>query len=94
MADNVKREKLLSPIGEAKWIYIHKPKSPYVDKKTGKSKGGPKYQISVVFDESDPAWGPWAKKITEKVRALPVHTRDDGQTEPKYFPIKKETVMF
>ena len=44
MVEKEKRERKLTPIGEAKWAHLDKPKAPY------QGKGEPKYQLDVIFD--------------------------------------------
>lgn len=80
-----KRERLVTPIGEAKWAHLHKPKAPF------EGKGEPKYQIDVYFDKDDPEWEVWAKNVAEKIRALPEQSdKRTGQKMQKQVPLKKE----
>lgn len=72
------RERLVSPIGEAKWAHIHQPKAPF--RENGQDKGEPKFQIDVVFEKTDPAWAAWAKAIMTRIRAM----------KAKNVPIKEE----
>lgn len=85
-----KKEKKLTPIGEAKWAHVHTPKAPFKDSH-GATKGDPKYQIDVVFDSKEPAWTTWAKDVMDKVRALPEQLdKHSGAPVPKQSPIKRE----
>jgi|GEM_PF-1920440 len=80
MSEKEKKERKVTPIGEAKWAYLDKPKPAFADPKTGKSKGEPKYQIDVVFDPKDPEWGAWGRNLSEAIKAM-------GGSQS---PIKKE----
>ena len=86
----MKKERLITPIGEAKWAHVQQPKAPFVDER-GQSKGEPKYQIDVVFEERDPAWKAWAGAVMEKIKALPVQkNKSTGEPIPKQAAIKRE----
>lgn len=89
MATTEKKQKLLTPIGEAKWTFLSTPKAPFKDK-YGREKGSPSYQISVTFEQADPKWGPWAKRIFDIVNALPVQADDMNRKLSKHLPFKKE----
>ncbi len=80
-----KKELLHTPIGEAKWVHVHKAKEPF------EGRGARKYQIDVVFDPEDPQWKDWAARIMGIVRALPeqIDKKTDRVLE-KQIPIKKE----
>lgn len=62
MVEKEKRERKLTPIGEAKWAHLDKPKAPY------QGKGEPKYQLDVIFDPTTPEWNKWAKSLVEAVK--------------------------
>ena len=79
MSGKEKKERKVTPIGEAKWVYLQTPKPAFTDPKTGKAKGEPKYQIDVVFDPKDPSWNAWAKNLSEAVKKVGTQS-----------PIKKE----
>jgi hypothetical protein len=85
-----KKPKLLTPIGEAKWAFVHKPSPPFKDPKSGQSKGNPCYRIDVVFDPEDPKWKVWAARVKALVLALPVQADVNGSPLPKHFPFKPE----
>lgn len=81
----IKRERMVTPIGEAKWAHLHIPKPPY------KGGGNPKYQIDVYFNKDDPEWSAWAKDVMDKIRLLPDQVdRRTGQKIPKQISIKRE----
>ena len=52
-----KIERLLTPVGEAKWAHVQEPKPGFTDK------DDPKYCIDVVFDTDDKEWTEWAKGV-------------------------------
>jgi hypothetical protein len=62
---NEKHERLLTPIGEARWAHVQEPKQPF------EGKGEAKYQIDVVFDPADTEWKQWGREITARVKASP-----------------------
>lgn len=80
MSETEKRERKITPTGLAKWACLITPKEAFVDKKTGKSKGDPKYCIDVVFDPNDPVWAAWAAALQQEIKKI-------GGTN---MPIKKE----
>ena len=83
-----KRERRVTPIGEAKWAHLQTPKQTIID---GKPKGDPKYQIDVVFAPTDPQWVAWAKDLTDAIKALPAQIdKKTGDTVKKQSPIKRE----
>lgn len=85
-----KKERKITPVGEAKWAHVHTPKAAFVDEH-GQTKGQPKYQIDVYFDSGDPEWEIWAKDIMDKIRAMPDHVdKGTGEKKPKQIPIKNE----
>lgn len=80
-----KHERLVTPVGIAKWAHVNKPKEGY--KKNDK----PKYQIDVVFHPDDPEWRAWAGGLMDKVKALPVQKDENtGETAKHKSPIKRE----
>ena len=59
-----KRERYVSPVGEAKWAHLHSPKAPF------QQGGQPRYQVDFVFDPNDPEAKAWAGGIeAERKRA-------------------------
>lgn len=76
------KERLVTPVGEAKWAHLTKPKPPF----KGDKEKGAKYQIDVVFDPADPAWKAWASDI--KVRSkkagknVPIRPELDADNQP------------
>jgi len=85
-----KKERKVTPVGEAKWAHVHEPKAPYRGA-NGIAKGDPKYQIDVVFDINGPEWGPWAQDIKAKLQALPQQiNKKTGEPMRKQTPIKRE----
>ncbi len=85
-----KRENILTPVGFAKWAHVQTPKQPFKDER-GVSKGDPKYQIDVVFSESDPEWAKFVAAIKRRMDALPQQV-DKKTQKPidKQDPIKFE----
>lgn len=85
-----KREYILTPVGFAKWAHVQSPKQPFKDER-GVSKGDPKYQIDVVFDEADPEWAKFVAAIKRRMDALPQQV-DKKTKKPidKQEPIKYE----
>ena len=59
-----KHERLLTPIGEARWAHVQEPKAAF------DGKGEAKYQIDVVFDPADPEWKKWGGEIGARVKAV------------------------
>lgn len=84
-----KKERKMTPIGEAKWSHVHFPKPAFVDEH-GNAKGTPKYQIDVIFSQDNTEWAAWAKKVMEALRALPEQTNKTGEKLQKQTPIKRE----
>ncbi len=86
----MKKERLTTPIGEAKWAHIQQPKAAFTDER-GVTKGEPKYQIDVIFSPDDPQWKEWSAKVMAQVRSLPQQKdKKTDQIVPKQIPIKKE----
>lgn len=85
-----KKERRLTPVGEAKWAHVQTPKSAFVDEH-GNTKGQPKYQIDVVFSPGEEKWAAWAKDIQDQIRALPEQEdKKTGHKLAKQSPIKRE----
>jgi hypothetical protein len=85
-----KKARLLTPVGFAKWAYVHTPKAAFTEK-DGKPKGDPKYMIDVCFAPDDPAWKAWASSLTASIKALPVQTdKHTGDPIKKQMPLKRE----
>lgn len=85
-----KHNRLLTPIGFAKWAHIHTPKAPYIEK-DGKPKGEPKYMIDVCFSADDPEWKELATILKAAIVALPVQMdKHTGSPIAKQMPIKRE----
>jgi len=85
--------RMVTPIGEAKWAHVQKPKPAFIE--NGKPKGDPKYQIDVLFDKDDPEWKPWAAAIMKQIREMPqqhVTDKATGEKKPleKQIPIKMD----
>jgi hypothetical protein len=78
-----KKERKVTPIGEAKWAHLHTPKAPF------DAKGAPKFQIDVIFEGVE-EWAKWSKDIMDKIRALPDQLDKDGDKIKKQSPIKRE----
>jgi hypothetical protein len=49
-----------TPIGEAMWAHVHKPRA---FQSGGRDQGPPKYSIEVYFDPNDPKWKEWCAKV-------------------------------
>lgn len=80
-----KKERKLTPIGEAKWAHLNEPKKPFKDK------GDPKYQIDVVFDPNDPEWKIWVEHVINAIKELPQQiNKKTGEKILKQSPIKRE----
>ena len=85
-----KKEKLLTPVGEAKWAHVHTPQAAFKDEK-GNPKGDPKFMIDVVFLIEEPAWKEWAVALKAKIEALPTQIdKRTGEAMKKQMPIKRE----
>lgn len=85
-----KKQRMTTPVGEARWAHINAPKAPFKDEH-GNEKGFPKYMIDVVFSPSDPAWNAWAKELSAKIKALPeIKDKKTDTVTPKQNPLKKE----
>jgi len=85
MSGEEKKERKVTPIGEAKWAHLDKPKAPF------EGKGNPKYQIDVVFDPNDEAWKKWAGEVLAHLKSLPEQTnKKTGEKMLRQSPLKKE----
>lgn len=85
-----KKVRKVTPIGEAKWAHLQKPKQPFKDE-SGRVMGTPKYQIDVVFSADDPAWKAWATSVADQIRAMPETVdKHTGEKMKKQNPIKRE----
>jgi len=100
MAEKEKRERKVTPLGEARWSYLITPKPPFIDPKTGKAKGEAKFMIDVVFDPKDPLWNTWAKNLSEAVKKVgsqsPLKKEYDANDEPtgRYYVTFKTSDKF
>jgi hypothetical protein len=56
-ATKEKAQRYVSPLGEAMWPHLTKPKPPF------EGQGEAKYMIDVVFDPKDAAWATWLKEF-------------------------------
>lgn len=84
-----KKQRFVTPVGEAKWAWLTKPKV-YKDE-TGREQGTPKYQIEVYFEATNPEWVDWCKKLRAAIEAVPATIdRATGKPMPKQMPIKWE----
>ena len=80
-----KKERLLTPIGFAKWAHVHTPRAAFDEKEK------PKYQIDVCFSSTDPAWIVFAKDIMARLAELPAKIdRATGEKVKHRSPIKRE----
>jgi hypothetical protein len=78
MANGNKPQRMVTPVGEAKWPHLNKPKPPF------EGRGPAKYQVDVVFDpRTSPEWKAWATEFKARFNAL-------AKKSPDNFPIKKE----
>jgi len=85
-----KLERLITPIGEAKWAHVHKPKAGYKDEQTGRQ-GPDKYQIDVYFDPTkEPEWKKWMDDLMKEFAAIPQQKDKDGDPIKKQKPLKRE----
>lgn len=85
-----KYEKLVSPVGEALWAHVHKPKPAFKDER-GTVKGEPKFQIELILDPAkDPAAKAWTDALRAQLQAIPTQKDKDGKDKPKQSPIRRE----
>ncbi len=89
-----KPERKVSPIGEAKWAHVHRPKAPF------EGTGDPKYMIDVIFEKGG-EWDPLCKKIMEVSRAKgyankPIKPEKDDMDQPtgRFFITFKTAAQF
>lgn len=73
-----KKQRYVTPVGEAKWAWVHKAKAPFA----GDTDKGLKFMIDIVFDPKDPAWSKWGAEFRTLAETL-------GGRGVK-LPIKKE----
>lgn len=79
------KERLVTPVGEAKWAHLSTPKTPYDKNKS------PQYMIDVIFDTKDPQWKVWASALQAELKALPEQIdKKTGETLKKQVTIKRE----
>ena len=83
-----KKEKIVTPIGFAKWAWLNKPKQFLDDK--GKPKGDPKYQIEIYFDPADPDWKALAGGLQKMINDVPVQLDAEKKPMKKQALFKKE----
>ena len=80
-----KKEKLLTPVGNAKWAHVFKPEEAFSKKEK------PKFKIDVCFDEANPDWKPFCANIRAMVDALPASIDEDtGKPAKRKYPMKRE----
>jgi hypothetical protein len=89
MSTKQKLERLITPIGEAKWAHVNKPKEGYNDGRGGEPRPA-KYQIDIYFDPASPEWKKWVEDITASLAALPQQTDKEGEKIKKQKPLKRE----
>jgi hypothetical protein len=82
-----KKERLVTPIGFAKWAYLNKPKQ-FME--NGKPKGNPKYEIEVHFDPANPEWKAWAGELQKMFAAVPAQFNSAKEPISKQPLFKKE----
>jgi hypothetical protein len=75
-------QKANTPMGEARWAFLDKPK-PAFD-----GKGDGKFEITVVFKPTDAAWKTWATGITASVKQCngkqnPIHWETEKKGDQK-----------
>lgn len=78
-----KKERLVTPVGEAKWAHIQKPKKAFEEG------GEPSYQLDVVFSPDDPDWKGFVDDVNKRLDAMPVQKKA-GEAVHHQSPIKKE----
>lgn len=83
-----KKQKLITPVGFAKWAWLNKPKQ-FKDER-GNNKGEPKYQIEVYFDPANPEWKAWAGVLQSLINGLPIQKNSEGEPVQKQKLFKKE----
>lgn len=84
-----KKERKVTPVGEAKWAHLHTPKAPFKDDR-GNDKGEPKFQIDVIFSQDDPLWKAWALEIQAQIKNIPDQVNKAGEKLNKQSPFKRE----
>jgi len=84
----VTKERLVTPIGEAKWVYVFTPKPEReVKKKNGRTfTKRSQYEITLVFDIADSQWKEWASDIKRRAQAagtnIPIRPETDKEGKP------------
>ena len=76
-----KKTRYVTPIGEAKWAWLTKPKAGFA----GDPNKDPKFMIDVVFDiTKDPAWAKWGADLRamSKGLKLPIKKELDANDQP------------
>lgn len=76
-----KKQRFITPVGEAKWAWLHKPKAPY----QGDAEKGSKFMIDVCFDTvKDPAWAKWGADLRAMANGLklPIKKEMDENDQP------------
>lgn len=75
-----KKQRFITPIGEAKWAWLHKPKAPF----SGDPNKDPKFMIDVVFDLKDSAWTKWGSDLRAAANGLklPIKKEMDENEQP------------
>jgi hypothetical protein len=61
-----KKQPLITPVGDAEWAWLTKPKAPFA----GDPNKDPKFMIDVVFDPKDPAWAKWGADFRAAANTL------------------------
>lgn len=85
-----KKQRLITPVGTAKWASVHAPKEAFKDK-SGREQGDPKYQIDLVFGPNDMEWKAWAGELMAEVKKLPQQIdKRTGAAIPHQVPVKRE----
>ncbi|MGH7198874.1 MAG: hypothetical protein ACREH5_09085 [Candidatus Omnitrophota bacterium] len=80
-----KRDRIVTPIGAAKWAHVFKPQEGY------SKKDKPKFKIDVCFDAENPEWKAFCGTIKKMVDALPAGTDENtGAPAARKYPFKRE----
>lgn len=78
-----------TPVGEAKWAHVQKPKPSYSDPK-GRFKTKEQFEIEIHFNPADPTWKPWYDDLVKKWAAIPTQKDEEGDPIKKQKPLNKE----
>lgn len=75
-----KKPRFVTPIGEAKWAWLHKPKAGFA----GDPNKDPKFMIDLVFDPKEPAWAKWGVDLRQMSNGLklPIKKEMDDHEQP------------